>query len=58
MAMFTGNLEISGNFKVENPREKFTLLISILHPIYGILIRSQNLLCFLRGLLLSFFKRI
>ena len=54
MAMFTGYFEVLVNFNVENLREKFIFLISILYPIYSILIRSQNLLCFLRELLMSF----
>ena len=35
-------------------REKFMILISILYLIYSILISSQNLLCFLHELLISF----
>ena len=54
MAMFTGYFEVSVNFNIENRREKFIILISILYPIYNILIRSQNLLCFLRELLVIF----
>ena len=54
MAMFTCYFEVSVNFNVENRREKFIILISILYPIYRILIRSQNFLCFLRELLMSF----
>ena len=54
MAMFIGYFEISVNFNVENRREKFIILISILYLIYRILIRGQNLLCFLRELLVSF----
>ena len=46
MAMFVGLFELSINFNVENRREKFIILISILYLIYRILIRSQNLLCF------------
>ena len=52
MAMFIGYFEISVNFNVKNRREKFIILI--LYPIYRILIRSPNLLCFLRELLMSF----
>ena len=52
--MFIGYFEVSVNFNVQNRREKFIILISILYPIYRILIRSQNLLCFLSGLLMSF----
>ena len=54
MAMFNGYFEVSVNFNVENRREKFIILISIPNPIYRILIRSQNLLCLLRELLMSF----
>ena len=54
MAMFIGYFEISVNFNVENRREKFIILISILYLIYRILIRGQNRLCFLRELLVSF----
>ena len=54
MAMFAIYFEVSVNFEVENRREKFIILISILYPIYRILIRSQNLLCFLRELWMSF----
>ena len=43
-----GYFEVSVNFNVENRREKFIILIDILYPIYSILIRSQNILCFLR----------
>ena len=56
MAMFTGYFEASINFNQENRREKFIILVNILHPIYSILIRSQNLLCFLRELLVSFLR--
>ena len=41
--MFTGYFEVSVNLNVENRREKFIILISILYPIYRILIGSQNL---------------
>ena len=54
MAEFIGYFEVSVNFNVENRREKFVILISILHPIYRILIKSQNLLRFLHELLMSF----
>ena len=54
MAMFTGYFEVLVNFNIENRREKFIILISILCQIYNILIRSQNLLCFLCELLMSF----
>ena len=42
MAVSTGYFEVSVNFNVENRREKFILIISILYPIYSIPIRSQN----------------
>ena len=45
--------EVSVSFNVENRREKFIILISILYPIYRILIRSRNLLYFPRELLMS-----
>ena len=54
MAIFTGYFEVSVNFNVENRRESFIILISTLYPIYSLLIRSQNLLCFLRWLLMIF----
>ena len=54
MAIFIGYFEVSVNFDVENRREKLVILISILDPIYRILIRSQNLLCFLNELLVKF----
>ena len=56
MAMFVGYLEISVNFNKDSRREKILKLISILRPIYCtyILIRSWNVLCFLRELLMSF----
>ena len=54
MAMLTGYFEVSVNFNVENRREKFIIQISIVYPIYSILIRSQNFLCSLRELLMSF----
>ena len=54
MAMFTGYFEVSVNFNVESRREKFTILIIILYPIYSILIWSQFLLCFLYELLMIF----
>ena len=54
MAMFVGYFKVSVNFNVENRREKFIILIIILNPIYRILIRYQNLLCFPRELLMSF----
>ena len=50
--------EVSVNINVENRREKFIILISILYPFYSILIRSQNVLCFLRELLLSFLSTV
>ena len=56
MATFTGYFEVSVNFNVENRREKFIILIGILYPIYRILIRSPNHLCFLRELLISLRK--
>ena len=43
MAMFTGDFEVSVSVNVENWREKFIILISILYPIYSVLIRSPNL---------------
>ena len=58
MAMFTGYFEVSVNFNVENRREKFIILISILYVIYSILIRSQFLLCFLRELIMSILNKI
>ena len=58
MAMFIGYFEVSVNFHVENRREKFIILISILYPIYRILIKSPNLLCFPRELLMSFLTLI
>ena len=58
MAMFITYFEVSANFYVENWREKFIILISILYPIYKILIRSQNLLCFLHALLMSYLNNI
>ena len=54
MTMFIGYFEVSINFNVENRWEKFIFLISILYPIYRILIKGQNLLCFLRELLMRF----
>ena len=54
--MLTDHFEVSANFNQENRREKFIVLISILYPIYSILIKSQNLLCFLRELLKSFLR--
>ena len=54
MAMFTGYFKVSVNFNVENRREIFIILISILYPIYSIRIRNQNPLCFLCELLMSF----
>ena len=54
MAMLTGYFEVSVNFNVENRREKFIIQISIVYPIYSILIRRQNLLCSLRELLMCF----
>ena len=54
MAMFTGYLELSVNFNTKNRTEKFIILISILYSIYGVLISSQFLLCFLRELIMSF----
>ena len=56
--MFPGYFEVSVNFNVENRREKFIILVSILYPIYSIPIRSQNLLCFLCELLMSFLTQI
>ena len=58
MAMFIGYFEVSVNFNVENRREKFITLISILYPIYRILIRSQNILCFLRELFVNFLAMV
>ena len=58
MVMFTGYFEVSVNFNVENRRKNFLILISILYPIYSILIRSQNVLCFLRELLMSFLIKV
>ena len=46
MATFPNYFEVSVNFNVENRKEKFIILISILYPIYSILIRSPSLLCF------------
>ena len=54
MAMFTGYFEVSVNFNQENRREKFIILISVQYPIYSILIRSQNLLCSIGELWMSF----
>ena len=54
MAMFTGYFEVSVYFNVGNRREKFIILIGILYPIYIFLIKSQNILCFLREFLMSF----
>ena len=56
MAMFTGYFEVSVNFKVENQREKFITLISILCPIYNILIRSQNLFVLSSWIINEFFN--
>ena len=44
MVMFTGYFEVSVNFNVESRREMFIILISILYPIYNIVIRSSNIL--------------
>ena len=46
MVMFPSYFEVSVNFNVENRKEKLIILISILYPIYSILIRSPSLLCF------------
>ena len=54
MAMFIGYFEFSVDFNEENRREKFIILISILYPIYRILIRSPYRLCFLHKLIMSF----
>ena len=58
MAMSAGYFEVSINFIVENRREKIIILINVLYPIYRMLIRSQNLLCFLRQLLMCFLNRL
>ena len=58
MAMFIGYFEVSVNFNVENRKEKFITLVSILYLIYRILIRSPNLLSFLRELFRSFLREI
>ena len=58
MAIFIGYFEVLVNFNVENWREKFIILISIFYPIYRILIWGQNLLCFLRELLMSFLRHV
>ena len=58
MDMLSGYFEISVNFNVENRRKKFIVQISIVYPIYSILIRSQNLLCSLRELLMCFLGNI
>ena len=58
MAMFIGYFEVSLNFNVENRRGKFIILIIILYPIYRILIRSQNILRFLRELLMRFLSLV
>ena len=50
----TGYFEVSVSFNQENRREKFIILISILYPIYSMLISIENLLCFLRELLMVF----
>ena len=52
--MFIGYFEVSANFNLENWREKFIKPIYILYQIYSVLIRSQNLLCSLCELLMSF----
>ena len=54
--MFIGYFEVPVNFNVENRREKFIILTSILYPIYRILIRNPNVLSFLRELLMSFLR--
>ena len=54
MGMFTAYFEVSVNFNVENRSEKFIIRISILYPIYRILIKNQNLLCFPPELLMRF----
>ena len=54
MATFTVYFEVSVNSNIENRREKFIILISILYPIDTTLITSRFLLCFLRELLVRF----
>ena len=54
MAVLTGYFEVLVNFNLENRSKKFVILISILYAAYRILIRSQNLLCFFRELLMHF----
>ena len=54
MAMFIGYFEVLVNFNLENRRVKFIIQINILYAMYRILIRSQNLLCFLCELLMRF----
>ena len=50
MALFIGYFDVLINSNIENRREKSIILISILYPIYSILLRSQFLLYFLREL--------
>ena len=57
MAMFTGCFKVSVNLNQENQGGKLTILISILYPTYSILISSQNLLCFLHDLSMSFLNK-
>ena len=42
MAMFSDYFEASVNFNTEIRREKFIILISILYPIYSILITGHS----------------
>ena len=53
-AIFTGYFKVSVNFNIESWMEKFIIPINILYPIYSILIRSENILCILYELLMSF----
>ena len=56
--MFIGYFEVSVNFNVENRRQKFIISISILYPIYRILIRSQSLLGFFLWIIDDFLKLV
>ena len=56
MVMFTGYSDVSANFNVENRRGKFIILISILYPVYSILIRSQNIFVFTSLIINHLFK--
>ena len=46
-------LEVSVSSNIENRKEKFIILISVLYLIYHVLIWSPILLCFLLELLMS-----